>query len=152
MKMIIYISFLLSIGTLSAENYRDSFESQYQENSSRQIQNMSDITVKVFNNQKLGKILTDNKGMTLYIFTPDRNNASTCYDQCEMEWPPLLISKDQPKLATGIPGTLGTINRQDNTHQVTYNGRPLYYYVGDNVAGDVNGQQLENKWFVVNIK
>lgn len=153
MKIFICVTtFFLSIGMLSAEGYRNPPESPYQENPTRQSQNTSEVTVKVSNHPKLGKILTGSNGMTLYIFTPDRNNTSTCYDLCAVEWPPLLISSGQPNLPPGIPGALGTINRKDNTRQVTYNGKPLYYYVGDNVAGDATGQQLENKWFVVNIK
>ena len=111
---------------------------------------MNEPTVKVVENPKLGKILTDSKGMTLYMFTPDKNNTSVCYDKCSALWPPLLISAGQPILAPGIVGTLGLTNRNDNTRQVTYNGMPLYYYVKDKKPGDITGQKVENEWFVIN--
>ena len=106
------------------------------------------------NDPKLGKILTDGKGRTLYIFTSDKNksNTSTCNDQCAVIWPPLLISSGKSVLAPGIVGTLDTTNRRDHTVQVTYNGMPLYYYAMDKKPGDVYGQNIENKWFVVNPK
>lgn len=144
MKLIIYISMvLLCAGTLSAENYSNTV----QKNSTLQT---SQHTVKVTNHPKLGTILTDSKGMTLYLFTSDKNDASTCYDQCAIAWPPLLISSEKPSLAPGIVGTLNTIKRRDNSSQVTYNGKPLYYYVKDKKPGDAFGQNLENKWFVIN--
>lgn len=115
-------------------------------------QTQNESTIKVVENPKLGKILTDNKGKTLYMFTPDKNSTSECYDQCAVAWPPLLVSSGQPVLAQGIVGTIGTTTRKDNTRQVTYNGMPLYYYAKDKNPGDVTGQNVENKWFVVNPK
>lgn len=151
MKMITCISTLLLLAsTLSAENYQYSSQSNLQEDSI--AKNSSELTVKVTNDPKLGTILTDGKGRTLYMFTPDNNNTSTCYDQCAATWPPLLISSGKPALAPGIVGTLDTTNRRDHTVQVTYNGMPLYYYVKDKKPGDVYGQNIENKWFVVKPK
>ncbi len=100
---------------------------------------------------KLGTILTDGKGMTLYIFTKDTadSGASACYDQCATNWPP-LVANGEPTLASGVPGTLGTITRTDGTMQVTYNGMPLYYYAADKAAGDTNGQDVGDVWYVVN--
>lgn len=87
--------------------------------------------------------------MTLYMFTPDKNNTSTCYDQCAVAWPPLLTSS-KPILASGVAGTLNTTTRRDNTSQVTYNGMPLYYYIKDKKPGDAFGQNVDNEWFVIN--
>jgi predicted lipoprotein with Yx(FWY)xxD motif len=146
MKMIAYTTtILLLAGSLSAEH---SSGSTYQEKPS--VRKMSEPSIKVSNHPKLGKILTDSKGMTLYMFTPDKSDASTCYGQCAVTWPPLLISSGKPFLAPGIDGTLDTKNRKDNTSQVTYNGMPLYYYVKDKNPGDAYGQDIENKWFVIN--
>lgn len=115
-----------------------------------QVSNMSEPTVKAADDPKFGKILTDSKGMTLYRFTQDNNNTSSCYGQCAALWPPLLLSSGQPILASGIDGNLDTIMRADNTRQVTYNGMPLYRYASDSNPGDKYGQQIDNKWFVVN--
>lgn len=151
MKLTIYIgAIILLAGTLSAENYQYSSQSNIKEKPTNQ--EMSKLTVTVANDPKLGNILIDGKGMTLYIFTSDKNNTSTCYDQCAVAWPPLLVSSGKPSLAPGISGTLGTITRRDNTSQVTYNGMPLYYYVQDKKPGDVYGQNVDHKWYVVNPK
>jgi predicted lipoprotein with Yx(FWY)xxD motif len=110
--------------------------------------NHNNATVKVANDPKYGEILTDSRGMTLYIFTPDSENVSTCYDQCAIAWPPLMADRE-PILSPGVAGRLGVINRRDNTRQVTYNGRPLYYYIKDQKPGDTTGQNVDNQWYVV---
>lgn len=108
-------------------------------------------TVSTADSADLGTILTDGHGMTVYIFTKDTADSgeSTCYDQCATNWPP-LVSEGTPTLAEGVPGTLGTIERTDGTMQVTYNGMPLYYYAADKAAGDTNGQDVGDVWYVVN--
>lgn len=110
-----------------------------------------ETTIKTAEVPKHGQILTDSKGMTLYTYSPDKNNGtSTCYGQCAVAWPPLLISgSSKPTLPQGIDGKIGTIIRQDGKKQVTYNGMPLYHYVNDKKPGDVSGHQIEGKWFVV---
>ncbi|MCE5316901.1 MAG: hypothetical protein LLG04_06000 [Parachlamydia sp.] len=107
----------------------------------------AETTVKTSENPSLGTILTDAKGMTLYVFTDDKSQNSVCYDQCAVAWPPLLTSKESTQVS-GAAGKLGSIVRKDRKRQVTYNGKPLYYYYGDTNPGDANGQGLENKWFV----
>jgi predicted lipoprotein with Yx(FWY)xxD motif len=96
-----------------------------------------------------GAILTDAEGKTLYLFTPDTTpGESACYEQCAENWPPLTPA-DSMSLPAGVPGELGTIDRTDGSKQVTYNDIPLYYYVADQAAGDVNGQGVGGIWFVV---
>jgi plastocyanin len=60
-----------------------------------------------------------------------------------------VTAADQATGGTGVTGTLATIKRDDGTTQVTYNGIPLYYYIKDTKAGDLNGQALNNVWFLV---
>ncbi|MFH0737478.1 MAG: hypothetical protein V1827_02180 [Candidatus Micrarchaeota archaeon] len=105
-------------------------------------------TVKTANSS-LGEILVDNDGYTLYTFTPDTEGVSTCYDDCEANWPPLLVV-DTISIPSGLPGEMGAVMRTDNTTQATYNGWPLYTYAGDGSPGDTNGQGLGGKWYVVN--
>lgn len=104
----------------------------------------------VQSNSTLGNILADSKGMTLYIFTKDTSGTSTCYDQCEAKWPPLIVS---PGLAlnTGsdISATLSTTQRTDGSMQLTVNGMPVYYYAQDSKPGDTNGQGVGSVWFVL---
>jgi predicted lipoprotein with Yx(FWY)xxD motif len=101
---------------------------------------------------KLGMVLVDGSGRTLYLFEKDQPNQSTCSGACAAAWP-VDHSSGPPKAGSGVQASLlGTINRSDNSTQVTYNGHPLYYYSGDSQAGQQNGQGLNNfgaAWFVV---
>src|SRR5512142_3044424 len=91
-------------------------------------------------NDQLGSFLVDDKGMTLYLFTKDTPNTSSCYGKCASFWPPLLTS-GAPVGASGLDASkFGTTTRTDGTTQVTYNGWPLYYFAKDKQAGDVKGQ------------
>ena len=98
---------------------------------------------------KDGAYLTGADGRTLYIFTPDSANASTCDDACAATWPPLAPgSGGAPSGAGGVTGTFTTFARPDGSMQVAYNGSPLYYYAPDTKAGDTKGQGVGGKWFV----
>jgi predicted lipoprotein with Yx(FWY)xxD motif len=109
-----------------------------------------DVTVQVSKDANLGDILTDGKGMTLYLFTKDQANVSNCYDQCAISWPPLLIAAGKEASAgQGVTGKLGAIDRKDGSRQVTYNGLPLYYFAKDTKAGDTTGQNVGKVWFIV---
>ncbi len=109
-------------------------------------------TVAVGSNTKLGKILVDGSGNTLYLFEKDTTTASTCYDACATYWPPLL-TKDAPKAGAGVNASLlGTTKRSDGTLEVTYAGHPLYRVITDHNPGDASGQAVNNfgaAWFVL---
>jgi predicted lipoprotein with Yx(FWY)xxD motif len=95
----------------------------------------------------LGDILVDGEGMTLYVFDNDTDENSTCYDDCEANWPPLT---GEAEAGDGVDESLlGTSEREDGTPQVTYAGKPLYYFAGDQAAGDTNGQAVGDIWWVV---
>jgi predicted lipoprotein with Yx(FWY)xxD motif len=104
-------------------------------------------TVKTANSS-LGEILVDGRGYTLYTFTADSVNKSTCTGGCANIWPPLLVT-DTIAIPSGMPGTMGAIIRADNTTQVTYNGWPLYLYGGDAAPGETKGEGVGGKWHVV---
>jgi len=109
-----------------------------------------DVTVQVSKDANLGDILTDGKGMTLYLFTKDQANVTNCYDQCAVSWPPLLVAAGKEASAgQGVTGKLGVIDRKDGSRQVTYNGLPLYYFIKDTKAGDTTGQNVGKVWFVI---
>lgn len=106
-------------------------------------------TVSLGKNDSLGSFLTDDKGMTLYLFTKDTPNTSNCYEKCATAWPPLLTTGN-PVADEGVDASLlGATTRTDGTVQVTYNGWPLYYYEKDKAPGDVTGQDVGGVWFVV---
>jgi predicted lipoprotein with Yx(FWY)xxD motif len=104
-------------------------------------------TVMVTDNPKLGKILTDGQGMTLYMFRQDLN-GSNCYGQCAATWPPLIVG-NQPTGSPDLGGQLNFIRRTNNTLQATYNKMPLYYYSGDSKPGDTNGDGVEGYWYAI---
>jgi predicted lipoprotein with Yx(FWY)xxD motif len=97
----------------------------------------------------VGSFLTDAEGNTLYLFTPDTTpGESTCYDDCAEAWPPLVPAEGM-SLPAGVPGELTTIERTDGTQQVAYNDIPLYYFARDEKPGDINGQGVGGRWFIV---
>jgi len=99
----------------------------------------------------LGSVLVDGDGKTLYIFTPDAASAgkSVCNGDCAAAWPPLL-GDAAPTLGTGLEaGDFTTITRDDGATQIAFYGMPLYYFAADAAAGDVKGQGLNDKWYVI---
>ena len=99
----------------------------------------------------LGTFLTGEDGKTLYYFPKDTApGASVCERRLRSTTGRPSCSRPTRPLAAGdgVTGVLATFARSDGTMQVTYDGRPLYYFVGDAAAGDVNGQGLNDVWFV----
>ncbi|GAB2526784.1 di-heme oxidoredictase family protein [Microbulbifer agarilyticus] len=82
-------------------------------------------------------------GYALYVFDNDVDSSS-CYDSCASNWPPLLVTDG---LASGASG-LGSVQRSDGNWQVTYNGRPLYFYAGDSAAAETNGDGIGGVWWL----
>lgn len=107
-------------------------------------------TVLVHQDAKLGAILTDSQGHTLYLFTKDTTKEqSSCTGGCATAWP-AFTATGALTLPAGVPGTLTTFKRADDGKmQVAYNGIPLYYYAADTKAGDTNGQEVGDVWYVV---
>jgi len=98
-----------------------------------------------------GTILVDQKGMTLYYFANDvpGNGTSACSSAaCNASWPPFFTDTlvvQAPLAATDFQ----TITRSGGLRQITYRGWPLYYYANDRVAGDVNGDAINNVWYTM---
>jgi predicted lipoprotein with Yx(FWY)xxD motif len=83
-------------------------------------------------------VLTNSKGFTLYSFAPDTPTMSKCNGTCAQNWPPL----PGPVTAAGVTGTFGTITRSDGSVQATFDGHPLYTFVGDTAPGQNKGNGL----------
>jgi predicted lipoprotein with Yx(FWY)xxD motif len=89
-----------------------------------------------------GRILFDSRGRALYAFTRDPRGRTACNGACAAAWPPYIL---RGRLRAGGPikrSLLGTIRRSNGARQVTYAGRPLYYYVGDRRPGEVRCQNV----------
>jgi len=99
----------------------------------------------------LGRVLTDARGRTLYLFVGDRSAKSTCYAQCAAAWPPYLTSAS-PLAKPGVKQVLlTTTKRKDGKLQVVYKGHPLYFFSGDR-ARTAKGQNVSAfgaKWAAV---
>jgi predicted lipoprotein with Yx(FWY)xxD motif len=108
-----------------------------------------EATLKIATDPKLGKILVDARGMTLYIYTKDTADKSNCTAGCLTAWPPLL-TQGNPNLGEGIDKALvGSATLADGTKIVTYNHMPLYFYAKDTKAGDVTGESVGSVWYVI---
>jgi predicted lipoprotein with Yx(FWY)xxD motif len=84
-------------------------------------------------------VLASARGFTLYRFAPDTPTASECCGSCAAYWPPVTGTT---VVSPGLPGRIGTITRTDGSRQLTYNGHPLYTYIGDSAPGQATGNNL----------
>ncbi len=102
----------------------------------------------VLDSKKLGKVLTDSEGFTLYRFDKDTPNPpkSNCEGDCAKTWP--VVAAGDAKAAPGTDATLlGEVTRADGSKQLTIDGWPMYRYAKDTKAGDTNGQGVGGTWF-----
>lgn len=97
--------------------------------------------------------LVDGKGRTLYLFEKDKTSKSTCSGACAQDWPPITTT-GKPKAGHGVKAKLlKTSKRPDHGTQVTYNGHPVYLYIGDSKPGQTNGEGIDAfgaKWYMIN--
>ena len=96
-------------------------------------------------------VLTNTSGLTLYWFAPDTSATSKCTGSCAAYWPPV---SGNPKAGPGVAGKLGTIKRPGGGLQATYDGHPLYTYIGDNGPGQAQGNNLNlngGLWYEVRV-
>jgi predicted lipoprotein with Yx(FWY)xxD motif len=99
-----------------------------------------------------GTYLTDGSGRAVYLWVKDSMNKSECSGACAGAWPPVPVNGSLLASGDAKASDLGTITRSDGSKQVTYDGHPLYYYVGDSGPGQTNGQGSDGfgaKWWLV---
>ena len=109
----------------------------------------AEANLEVRNQGPLGPHLVDADGMTLYLYTKDERNISHCTGGCAEAWPPLL-NGENALAGDGLDAErVGIFARDDGSNQVTYNGKPLYYFANDEKAGDTNGQDRGDVWYLV---
>jgi predicted lipoprotein with Yx(FWY)xxD motif len=108
-------------------------------------------TVAVADNATFGPILTTGTGMALYTLDTDHNGQSTCHGSCAAVWPPLNMAPGTvPTGGPGVTGTVASSMQSNGTVQVTYNGAPVYTFVGDTSPGAVTGNNVSG-FFVVKV-
>jgi predicted lipoprotein with Yx(FWY)xxD motif len=105
--------------------------------SSQSGSHAASVTIMTFSTSK-GTVLTNAQGMTLYWFTIDTPTTSKCSGACATFWPP-VIGTATAAAGQSLPKGFGTITRSDGQTQATYAGHPLYTYMGDTAAGQING-------------
>jgi len=103
---------------------------------------------------KLGTVLVNSKGRTLYMFVPDKRKRVTCVKSCAVIWPPVKLPKGAKPIATGKvkPSLLGSDADPAVRRVVTYSGCPLYTYITDTAPGQAKGQALNlngGLWYVL---
>jgi predicted lipoprotein with Yx(FWY)xxD motif len=101
---------------------------------------------------KLGTVVVDGQGYTLYRFDKDtaKPPVSNCAGECAQKWPPVLATPGSPLTVEGVPQeAVGTINRPDGSIQLTLGGWPVYRYSGDTQPGATSGQGLNGTWAAV---
>jgi len=91
-----------------------------------------------------GTVLTDEKGMTLYIYDKDTKGASNCYGECAEYWPP-----DVAKAGAAASGPYSLVLRKDGHKQWAFNGMPLYLWQNDTAKGQVTGDGVQGVWHVI---
>ena len=108
--------------------------------------------VEVEKTAKLGKVVANTHGRTLYLFRADHGTTSACYGKCATYWPPLLTAGKPVAMAGVNASLLGTAKRKDGKLQVTYKGHPLYTFLLDKKAGQTNGEGSNGfgaKWYAL---
>jgi predicted lipoprotein with Yx(FWY)xxD motif len=94
---------------------------------------------------KVGNVIVDAQGRTLYRFTAEAQGRPVCTGACVGTWPPAVVID-----AAGLPKHVATVKRPDGGKlQLTYDGHPLYRYAGDQTKADANGEGVGGQWFVV---
>lgn len=106
------------------------------------------VGVKIMEKEVLGKFLADGRGISLYSFSRDTENTSSCIEGCAVNWPPFYAD---PSAAVEGCETVDffSITRSDGRHQTTYKGMPLYYFKDDKYPGDTFGHGIGDVWFLV---
>lgn len=108
------------------------------------------IALSINADATLGQFLVASNGKAVYTYDGDKAGVSNCNGSCADTWPPYTVSSAASiKGASNLTGTVGTITRDNGSIQVTYNGKPLYFYSKDTAAGKASGQGNGGVWFIV---
>ena len=104
---------------------------------------------------RYGRIVVDGSARTLYLFDIERDAIPRCYDACAVNWPPMLATTASTSDQRLNAALIGVSKRKNGSRQLTYNGHPLYYYVGDRSAGEIKCQaviEFGGGWYVIDTR
>ena len=93
---------------------------------------------------KVGDVIVDANGRTLYRFTAEAQGRPVCTGACVSTWLPATVTS-----TARLPAHVATVRRDDGALQLTYDGHPLYRYAGDNSPADAKGEGVGGQWYVV---
>ena len=112
------------------------------------VQGNGNLLLGTEGNAKSGTYLIGFNGMALYTFANDTATASNCTGACASIWPPYIVADSSAlgNIQKGIPGKVGTVVRPNGALQVTYNGKPLYFYANDKTTSDTTGNGVKGVW------
>jgi len=110
-----------------------------------QISQTQNGVYKMMSKDKLGMVMTDPKGMTLYTFAKDTSGVSNCTGKCLTAWPAYVA----PSQTSNVPANISLVKRPDGTFQYAWKGMPLYYYAKDGDSGDAYGNGIGGVWSVI---
>jgi predicted lipoprotein with Yx(FWY)xxD motif len=113
-----------------------------------------EVTITTSTISGLGTVLVNGTGRTLYVYAPDAAKRVTCNGGCQQDWPPLQITAAQHAKAQGgvAQNLIGSDPNPLGGLTVTYNGWPLYTFIGDSNPGNANGQDEDLQggyWYVI---
>jgi predicted lipoprotein with Yx(FWY)xxD motif len=115
----------------------------------KMVGSVSEVSINLATNSLLGSYLVGQGGQAIYLYTKDTADTSTCAGVCATIWPP-VITLGKPNLGSGVDASMiGTIKLANGSLMLTYNHKPLYYFVGDSKATDIKGQGFKNIWYVL---
>ena len=116
-------------------------------------QGYGDAKLAMNTKEPFGQYLTDSAGRALYVLEEDKRGQSTCYETCAEVWPPFATMEKAIEVQDVDKGLIGIIERQDGLMQVTYDGKPLYYYTRDKgQPGSTKGHEVHDQfgeWYLV---
>ncbi|MGW4482536.1 COG4315 family predicted lipoprotein [Amycolatopsis sp. NPDC004368] len=146
MRVSIVLAGAVLLGTLAACGSTSTNGSASQGSAPATTASSGDVKI---GQSSIGPILTDSSGRTLYAFADDVSGTSTCQDDCLASWPALTGDKDFHAGAGADQKLLTATERSPGVEQAKYGKWPLYFYVGDQGPGDIDGQGVDNVWFAV---
>lgn len=109
-----------------------------------------DVSIRMYNDGNR-VYLVDADNFSLYTYDKDTANKTTCYEVCEMKWPPAYVSPDILDKPIRITGGFGMVKRRDNSYQWTFKGKPLYRWAGDTKPGQTMGDGIGGVWRIATI-